>query len=78
MSDNNVTCVTMKNRKTTKKDVRIVVRVEPDIAEWLKGCAGQDDSSVGRIIRKAIYRLKKEIGSASFNLPEPQAAGFAE
>lgn len=66
----------MKTRNAnneSKKDQRIMVRVDAPTVKWLAEKAEKDDCSVGRIIRLAIRRAKE---SGSFNYSNGQSVGM--
>ncbi len=63
----------MKSAEIKNKSVRIVVRVEPEVADWLENKAQKADSSVGWLVRKAIRKFQKEeTEQPSFDAPNHQ------
>ncbi len=63
-----------KESRDSKKDKRIVVRVDGSTAEWLESKAESEDCSVGRIIRLALRSAKEH---NSFNDPDGQPVRMA-
>jgi len=67
----------MKKPEGKNKSVRIVVRVEPELAHWLENRAEKADSSVGWLVRKALKKFQKEEAEQpSFKHPEFHLAGL--